>query len=149
MRSSSLNFASYLDKSEVEILKMRCLLALLAIRAIFGLAETCDPQAYEDGNPYGLEETNDPNVMSKLNEYLVDNLCIKYSDGTEQNIKEQCKDVCIPSQSASEGQAVVSSHSCIFGDNPWYDTSNMTPLLCGADEAFKGMLCSGFVKLTD
>ena len=149
MRRSSLNFTLYLDKSEVEIPKMRCLLALLAIRAIFGLAETCDPQAYEDGNPYGLEETNDPNVMSKLNEYLVDNLCIKYSDGTEQNIKEQCKDVCIPRQSASEGQAVVSSHSCIFGDNPWYDTSNMTPLLCGADEAFKGMLCSGFVKLTD
>ncbi|RII10006.1 hypothetical protein CUC08_Gglean005996 [Alternaria sp. MG1] len=125
---------------------MRCLLALLAIRAIFGLAETCDPQAYEDGNPYGLEETNDPNVMSKLNEYLVDNLCIKYSDGTEQNIKEQCKDVCIPSQSASEGQAVVSSHSCIFGDNPWYDTSNMTPLLCGADEAFKEFAGEFFIE---
>ncbi|CAN9377082.1 unnamed protein product [Alternaria sp. RS040] len=119
---------------------MRCLLALLAIRAILGLAETCDPQAYEDGNPYGLEETNDPNVMSQLNDYLVDNLCIKYSDGTEQNIKEQCKDVCIPSQSASEGQAVVSSQSCIFGDNPWYDTSKMTPLLCGADEAFNGLM---------
>jgi hypothetical protein len=128
---------------------MRCLLALLAIRAILGLAQTCDPQAYEDGNPYGLEETNDPNVMSQLNDYLVDNLCIKYSDGTEQNIKEQCKDVCIPSQSASEGQAVVSSQSCIFGDNPWYDTSNMTPLLCGAHEALNGMLCFGFAKLTD
>jgi hypothetical protein len=128
---------------------MRCLLALLAIRAILGLAQTCDPQAYEDGNPYGLEETNDPNVMSQLNDYLVDNLCIKYSDGTEQNIKEQCKDVCIPSQSASEGQAVVSSQSCIFGDTPWYDTSNMTPLLCGADEALNGMLCFGFAKLTD
>jgi hypothetical protein len=130
------------------IFAMHSSFALLAGLALPVFAETCDPKAYDDTNPYGLEETNHPAVMSKLNEYLVDNICIKYSDGAEQNVKEQCKDVCIPDQSASEGQAVVSSQSCIFGDNPWYDTSNMTPLLCGADKSFNGMLtiCQTYIS---
>jgi hypothetical protein len=75
---------------------MRSSFFLLTGLVVPVLAQICDPKAYDDTNRYGLEETNDPAVMSKLNEYLVDHLCIMYSDGTRQNVKEQCKSVCIP-----------------------------------------------------
>jgi hypothetical protein len=119
--------------------KMKSYLGLLAGLAIRVLADTCDPNAYEESNPYNLEETTDPKVTSKLLEYLADSACHMYSDGTEQDVKEQCKNVCIPGDSAGEGQVVVSSQSCIFGDNPWYGlTDTLHPLLCGAERAYNG-----------
>ncbi|KAI4681353.1 uncharacterized protein J4E84_007589 [Alternaria hordeiaustralica] len=117
---------------------MKASLGLLAGLTACILAENCDPIAYEQSNPYGLAETKDPKVVEKLDEYLSDTRCHMRSDGIEDDVKEQCKNVCIPGDSTAEGQIVVSSQSCIFGDNPWYPLGGLHPLLCGEDKTYNG-----------
>ncbi|KAI4684264.1 hypothetical protein J4E81_009144 [Alternaria sp. BMP 2799] len=119
---------------------MKASLGLLAGLTACILAENCDPIAYEQSNPYGLAETKDPKVVEKLDEYLLDTRCHMRSDGIEDDVKEQCKNVCIPGDSTAEGQIVVSSQSCIFGDNPWYPLGGLQPLLCGEDKTYNGLM---------
>jgi len=118
---------------------MKASLGLLAGLTACILAENCDPIAYEQSNPYGLAETKDPKVVEKLDKYLSDTRCHMRSDEIEDDVKEQCKNVCMPGDSTEEGQIVVSSQSCIFGDNPWYPLGGLHPLLCGEDKTYNGM----------
>jgi hypothetical protein len=43
------------------------------------------------------------------------------SDGSERNVKQRCKDVCIPGTSEDNGGHVIAFQSCVFGDAPWID----------------------------
>lgn len=121
-------------------------LALLAGITVSSFAQDCDPNAPFVLEPYDGETTEDPGMTSQLIDYWSESTCYKMSDGSQPNIKEQCKDICIPGGGEDEGEGededkkktVTSSQSCIFGDAPWSDARTGKPLLCGTDKDFQG-----------
>jgi hypothetical protein len=63
-------------------------------------------------------------VDKKLLDYWAKSRCIKRGDGSEPNMKEQCKKVCFPNPDTSK----LSASTCWFGHAKWLDGSSGRPL---------------------
>jgi hypothetical protein len=116
----------------------RSYLSLLARLTALVLAE-CDPNASYQLVPYDGETSKDAKITSELVAYWSKNTCYKKSDGSEPNMKVQCKDVCFTGGGEGKGH-VLSSQSCIFGKSPWSDARTGNPLLCGKDKTHEGKI---------
>ncbi|KAF1962042.1 hypothetical protein CC80DRAFT_589491 [Byssothecium circinans] len=66
----------------------------------------------------------DPATNKRLTNYWAKSTCYKRGDGTEPNMKEQCKKVCFPSPDPKK----TSASTCLFGDAKWLDGSSGKPL---------------------
>ena len=103
-----------------------------------GSSQGCDPNHYQEP-PFGQESPKDPSARRKLSDYYADLSCIEMSDGSEPNVKEQCKNVCPSGEDNGNGKTVVSSQSCIFNDAPWLDRTTGALVPCGEEKSYKGI----------
>jgi hypothetical protein len=113
-------------------------LSLLAGLAVPACAEECNPNASYVVSPYDGETTKDPGMSKNIAAYWSKSTCYKFSDNSGPDLKEQCKDICIPGTDASRDSALGPSTSCIFGNAPWIDGRSGNALLCGKDKDFQG-----------
>jgi hypothetical protein len=109
-----------------------CLTVLVGLTVSAG-AENCDTYNVQ---PYDGETTQDQASLKRLANYWSKNTCFKYSDQSEPNMEDQCKDICFPKPSADDGKAITLSQTCDFGGGPWIDANSGKPLLCGKDKDY-------------
>ncbi|USP75708.1 hypothetical protein yc1106_02982 [Curvularia clavata] len=102
-------------------------------------AQSCDPNYYQEP-PFGQETPQDPSARRKLLEFYADLSCIEISDGSEPNVREQCKNVCPPGKNNEDGKTVVSSQSCIFNSAPWLDRTTGALVSCGEEKSHNGVM---------
>jgi hypothetical protein len=115
---------------------------LLASLTRFGHASNCDPNRPFNAVSYNGKPTNNTNFTSPLVAYWSQYACYIKSDGSEPNMKEQCKDVCIPGRGVNRTHdgPIATSESCIMSNTPWSELRTGKPLLCGTDRTYNGNL---------
>ncbi|PSN59831.1 hypothetical protein BS50DRAFT_594260 [Corynespora cassiicola Philippines] len=105
---------------------------LLAGLIAAALSQECDPNPSPNLVPCNEGINEDTRMTKALLDYWADSTCYQMSDRSEPNMKEQCKNVCVPGEDEE-----ISSQSCVFSNSFWADAVTGKSLLCGSDKDFE------------
>jgi hypothetical protein len=97
---------------------------LASLLLLVSLTLPCSAQ--DAAQPPGIEEVKDATMTKKMIHYWSTASCFKLSDGSEPNVKEQCKEACFPGGVKSDvppDQIIQSSQTCWYnGPESWFLT---------------------------
>lgn len=75
----------------------------------------CRTEEIQTPQPPGIENISNPDMTKRLIDYWADYSCFTFSDNSEPNIKDQCREACFPGGITSDvptSEYVQSSQTC-------------------------------------